>query len=403
MRLLTLLLLLAGPAASAQPCINNTHSLSFNAASVGFTTANNLAPDSAITVEAWIKATSWAFNNYDGTIVCKHSWSQGEQGYVLRAGNNGQLDFSVCGINASGVSISWIGATSPVAAMQLNTWYHVAGTYDGDSLRVFINGVQKGATSLPDGMITGLAYPVCIGRLSDQAQSQTRYWAGQIDEVRIWERALTATDILSRSSTHLNPALETGLVGYWRCNDGSGTQVTDQTTNGNNGTTSGTIWSTNVPFNQTAVTPVIFPNGFLLTCLQPYTTYQWNLNNVPISGAVSQTWTAVANGAYTVTVTDSVGCSATSASYIIAGAGLAKIRPDAIEFLNQEDQFTIRMKNGEALQCVALYSANLQRVGEMIRPGTVATWSKQGLQAGFYKVIVFTTEGHTASFSFIRP
>ncbi|MBK9318866.1 MAG: hypothetical protein IPM91_08650 [Bacteroidetes bacterium] len=97
----------------AQPCINNTNSLSFNAASVNFTTDTNLGPDSAITVEAWIRATSWAFNVFDGTILCKHSWSLGEQGYVLRAGNNGQLDFTVCGKDAFGTSISWITASSP--------------------------------------------------------------------------------------------------------------------------------------------------------------------------------------------------------------------------------------------------------------------------------------------------
>ena len=186
MRLLSTLLLFIGLnyTSIAQPCLPNTNSLNFAAASVNFTTDVNLAPANAITVEAWIRATNWALNNFDGTILCKHSWSLGEQGYVLRAGNNGQLDFSVCGKDSLGVTISWVGAASASGAMALNTWYHVAGTYDGDSVRVFINGVQQGATALPFGMIQGLAYPIKIGRLSDQAQGQTRYWAGQIDEVR---------------------------------------------------------------------------------------------------------------------------------------------------------------------------------------------------------------------------
>lgn len=396
------MLLMTGTIALSQPCINNTHSLNFSAASVNFTTDTNLAPDSAITVEAWIKASSWAAATFEGSIVCKHSWSQGEQGYVLRAGNNGQLNFSVCGKNASGASISWINASSPVGAMLVNTWYHVAGTYDGDSIRVFINGIQRGATSLPDGMIRGLAYPIRIGRLSDQSQSQTRYFSGQIDEVRIWERALTASEILARYNTHLDPTQETGLVGYWRFNNGTGATVTDETTNGNNGTTSGANWNTNVPFNQTAVTPIIFPNAFLLTCLQTYSSYQWNLNNNPINGANGPSWTAVANGAYTVTVTDSLGCTATSGAYVIAGVGLAEIPANDIEFINQADQIIIRMKNGELIQSIEVYNMNLQKVDEAINPGTSVTRSKDNLQPGIYKVVIRTAHQKSTSFSFVK-
>lgn len=398
-----LVVLMAGSTALSQPCITNTHSLNFSAASVNFTTDNNLAPDSAITVEAWIKASSWAANNFEGSIVCKHSWSQGEQGYVLRAGNNGQLNFSVCGKNASGVSISWVGATSPSASMMVNTWYHVAGTYDGDSVRVFINGVQRGATSLPDGMIRGLAYPIRIGRLSDQSQTQTRYFTGQIDEVRIWERALTASEILTRYNTHLDPALETGLVGYWRFNNGTGVTVTDQTANGNNGTTSGATWNTNVPFNQTAVTPIIFPNGFLLTCLQPYVSYQWYLNNNPISGAIGQSWTAVANGAYTVMVTDSAGCTATSSPYVIAGVGLTELNENNVEFINLPDQITIRMKNGEVLKSLEVYNIALQKVGEVTPSGPEVIWRKDGIKTGMYHIIIHDSNGHLAKLSFMQP
>ncbi|MBK7967257.1 MAG: hypothetical protein IPK10_19580 [Bacteroidetes bacterium] len=129
MRLLSTLLLFIGLAnsTSAQICVPNTNSLSFAFASVNFTTDANLAPANAITVEAWIRATSWATNNYDGTILCKHSWSLGEQGYVLRAGNNGQLNFAVCGKDSAGNPLSWINASSLTGAMTLNTWYHVAG------------------------------------------------------------------------------------------------------------------------------------------------------------------------------------------------------------------------------------------------------------------------------------
>ncbi|MBK9400085.1 MAG: LamG domain-containing protein [Bacteroidetes bacterium] len=386
----------------AQPCINNTNSLSFNTASVNFTSDTNLAPDSAITVEAWIRATSWAFNSFDGTILCKHSWSLGEQGYVLRAGNNGQLNFTVCGKDAFGTSISWVTATSLTGAMALNTWYHVAGTYDGDSVRVFINGIQQGSIALPDGMIAGLSYPIKIGRLSDQAQSQTRYWTGQIDEVRIWERALNSSEIIAKHDHHLDPAQETGLVGYWRFNDGSGTTVTDQTVNGNNGTTSAATWSTLVPFNQTAAMPTIFPNGFVLTSSITAVSYQWNLNGNPILNATGQSWTAVANGSYTVTITDSLGCTATSSPYIIAGVGIIEIAAEDILVRNEPSQLIISLKSGENIQSIEIFNAAMQLIDRKASPSNEVRWNKEDVGAGMYQVVIRTAFGKTGVYRFVQ-
>lgn len=387
----------------AQPCITNTNSLSFSAASVNFTSDINLAPDSSITVEAWIRATSWALNVYDGTVLCKHSWSLGEQGYVLRAGNNGQVDFTVCGKDSLGNSISWVSAVSPSGVMSLNTWYHVAGTYDGDSVRVFINGVQQAATALVHGMIAGTAYPIKIGRISDQAQSQTRYWNGQIDEVRIWDRALDTAEINAKRTHHLIASQETGLVGYWRFNEGSGISITDQTTSGNNGTTGGATWSLLVPFNQTTAAPVIFPNGFVLTSSLTAVSYQWNLNGTPITGAIGQSWTAVANGTYTVTITDTAGCSATSGPYVIAGVGINEIVATDIIVKNEQEQLTISLRNGAMIKNIEIVNAAGQRIDFSTCHSNTVNWSKNNLRSGIYQLIVQTETGQKGLFRFVEP
>ncbi len=404
MRLLSTLLLFIGLSnnTSAQICTPNTNSLSFASASVNFTSDVNLAPANAITVEAWIRASSWALNNYDGTIVCKHSWSLGEQGYVLRAGNNGQLNFSVCGKDSLGTPISWITAISLTGAMTINTWYHVAGTYDGDSVRVFINGVQKGATALPFGMIQGLAYPIRIGRLSDQTQGQTRYWAGQIDEVRIWDRALDAIEINAKRLNHVDAALETGLVGYWRFNAGSGTTIVDQTANGNNGTIAGTTWSTLVPFNQTTTAPTVFPNGNTLTSSITAAAYQWNLNGQPISGATNQSWTALANGSYTVTITDSIGCMATSGPYFITGVGLNEINAENILVKNNPTQLIISLRSGEKIKNVSIFNAAMQRIGINNLVSQEVTWEKGNLAKGIYTVIIHTENNQSGVYRFVQ-
>ena len=71
-------------------------------------------------------------------------------------------------------------------------------------------------------------------------------YEGSIAEVRIWDEVLTDQEILDYfcdtiDATH--PSFS-NLIGYWKMNEGSGTQVIDETSNGNNGTITDAIWYT---------------------------------------------------------------------------------------------------------------------------------------------------------------
>ena len=69
------------------------------------------------------------------------------------------------------------------------------------------------------------------------------------------------------------------------------------------------------------------PNGSdLVSSLA--TTYQWYFNGVIISGATSQTFTSLQNGIYTVEITDSTICSATSSDYNFLNVGIAGYEND---------------------------------------------------------------------------
>jgi hypothetical protein len=59
-------------------------------------------------------------------------------------------------------------------------------------------------------------------------------------------------------------------------------------------------------------TPIIVRNGIVFSTTTTYASYQWLLNSVPILGATSQTYTAVANGTYRVKVKDANGCESFS-------------------------------------------------------------------------------------------
>ena len=125
-------------------------------------------------------------------------------------------------------------------------WQHVAFTYDNTSIAndpvFYINGAV--AVSV-DGTPSGSPDPdaanvLTIGGRTSGAQS----YDGQIDEVRIYNRILSATEIESLyklgSGTHENAAdsqqdkFQRGLSGYWKLDEGTGTSITaDSSTNGN--------------------------------------------------------------------------------------------------------------------------------------------------------------------------
>ena len=72
----------------------------------------------------------------------------------------------------------------------INTWTMVTFTWDGTEARIYQDGVLTGLGNI--AFNTGTSVPIHIGVYQDEAQS---FWAGSIDEVGIWSRAITLTEI----------------------------------------------------------------------------------------------------------------------------------------------------------------------------------------------------------------
>ena len=180
---------------------------------------------SFITIESWIKADAWAANIWENVIVSKDGWATGDQGYTLRAGANGSLSFNF----GNG---AWHEVASG-ALMQTGKWYHVAGTFDGAVMRIFINGTQVGSTNY-SGAISATTYDLTIGKISYTAGG-TRYFDGAIDEVRIWNTALTEATLKEYMCQKVTPSHPnySNLSGYWNF-DTPGV-ISDNSINANNG------------------------------------------------------------------------------------------------------------------------------------------------------------------------
>ncbi len=177
----------------------------------------------AMTLEAWVNADSWDANVWEGGLVCKEGTNAG---YMLRAGEGGKLNFAL------GIAGSFHELTADAAdAMSTGRWYHVAATYDGTTQRIYVNGrqVKEQATS---GAVATTSNPLAIGSSSPYP---SRCFDGRVDEVRVWNVARSAAQIREGMGTNL-VGTESGLVGYWRCDQVTGGNLDDWSPNGNHGT-----------------------------------------------------------------------------------------------------------------------------------------------------------------------
>lgn len=181
-----------------------------------------------ITLEAWVNASAWKDEVYQGCVITKDQQNVDldnnltDDGYMIRIGKNGTVNFNIGG---SGAEEGWNEINSEEEAISLNEWHHIAGVYDGTSMIIYIDGIE---TVKEDKVFTiGVApdYPLIIG---DSPQWPGRYFAGTIDEVRVWNVARTAAQIFGGSGTEIAATDGVGLVAYYKMNTGSGTTAVDQ-------------------------------------------------------------------------------------------------------------------------------------------------------------------------------
>lgn len=185
---------------------------------INISTSKYLNPTGEITVTAWIKANRWQANYWEGTIAGKDDWASGTHGYNLRAGQDGMLSFVI------GNGTDWQDSITATPIMQNNTWYHVAGTFNKTSSKIYINGEEKHATNFSSTTINGSSLNLEIGM---DPYARDRVFNGTIDEVHIFNRSLTQEQIHALYMLEYNriASNETVVNETWNCcitpNDGT--------------------------------------------------------------------------------------------------------------------------------------------------------------------------------------
>jgi lysophospholipase L1-like esterase len=211
-------------------------------------------------------------------------------------------------------------------SLTLDQWHHVAGTYDGATFILYLDGVPV-ASAARSGSIAVNANDLLIGNFSSLA----RPFDGGIDEVRIWNVARTAGQIMDNMNVELTGA-ESGLVAYYSFNEGGGQIAADSTVNGNDGilgTTAGAdandpAWASilnsapfvdagpnrtiTLPSNQVALDGTVTDDG------------------LPLSGILTTTWSKI-SGSGTVTF-DNASEVDTTATFSSADTYILRLTAD---------------------------------------------------------------------------
>lgn len=148
-------------------------------------------------------------------------------GYLVYANPNNQWELMVG-------NSQWASVTGPTIV--LDAWTHIAGTYDGKTLNLYVNGVLSG--SLETAYIPNRQAPLRIGTGSHPQNGPFYFFPGQVSEVCIWSLVQDAETIKSHMHLPLR-GKEVGLEGYWRLGGIAEGNVSDFSIHGSDGTVCG--------------------------------------------------------------------------------------------------------------------------------------------------------------------
>jgi hypothetical protein len=154
--------------------------------------SNSLDLSSAMTMDAWVRPTArtgWH------TLLLKEAG--GQMAYEMYA-NDAAVSRPAAYFTTPGGAIRGVTGT---AALPLNAWSHVAVSYDGNNMRFYVNGALVRTQARTGAILTSNG----VLHIGGNEVWGGEFFAGLIDEVRIYSRALTPTEIQADMNTPVTP------------------------------------------------------------------------------------------------------------------------------------------------------------------------------------------------------
>ena len=240
-------LVLAG---SSRPALAQT-GLTFNGTSqyVTFGQATSTLGASNFTLEVWFKRTAAGAATSTGTggitavpLVTKGraeaDGTTADCNYFFGIRDSAGVA-NLCADYEEGAGQASPGLNHPAAgllAISNNVWYHAAVTFDGTAWRFYLNGVLDRAVQVGTGRLprNDSAQHAGLATAMTTAGAAAGFFAGSLDEARIWNAARTQCQI--QDAMNLEVTSGTGLLGRWGLNDGSTLTAVNSVVTGPNGT-----------------------------------------------------------------------------------------------------------------------------------------------------------------------
>ena len=350
-----------------------------------------------ITVEGWIYLTSIS---QEATVAAK--WKDigmNQRGYLLTVGADLTPRFYV----------STNGGNYPKAVgspLSLNKWYHLAGTYDGANIKLYVGTAP--VTLSQTGNIFNNSQPLLIGATDGYGYSGRRFTNGSIDEVRVWNGVLSASQLddmlppvitvdgvsdislftLGQSVTATWSVLDgtgsgagsgvTGVASYSATNDGVPITSGSALSTGTAGPHTLVIIATDLAHNTATITVTytVMPPSITITAPSPIAFGNFSRTNVKSS---TTNGTVTVTGAFNIWSVQAV-CVAPSAGYMMNGS------------TPLTDPLYISSTNGSW----TLASTGINYGPSTSNPGNLPLWSSQTIErtdagVGDYTVIITFT------------
>jgi len=207
------------PTSGTTPSAGNALLSSLNYIQAGLLPDLMLGQYAGFTVQAWFNSTNI------GT-----DWQR-----IIDFGNGASSNNIIVGVVGSQLFINSVGSGPNYIAgptLASNTWNHVSAVFSGTTGSLYLNGALVGSYA-------GMPQYQNVARSGNYWGKSNwpgdAVWQGQQDELRIWNRALTATEIAANYNiTYVTP--QSGLLAYYKADESSGSILNDSSGNGNNAT-----------------------------------------------------------------------------------------------------------------------------------------------------------------------
>ena len=178
---------------------DNGGSIVFDGTNDYIITADNQTPTlnitSQITIESWVRTTAVANISHTDGIVSKGLSSDNNSGvYELCLYPTSNINYPFFRMRIGSSTVTNYPTNIPI---NLNNVYQIVGTYNGNIMRVFVNGIESGTGVAASGDIQSNTQQLTIGvRYLNRSGGNDSFFTGNMYNIKIYNKELTPTEIL---------------------------------------------------------------------------------------------------------------------------------------------------------------------------------------------------------------